>query len=233
MSNNFINKFYDNRSKNIAQLGFLGYLHDKLTKYEITRKDVALKLSPKNVSAVLDIGCDEGELLRRFKEDNPKTNIFGIDVCKKSVETCKEKFKDFKKNFSFQNIDDGLTFENEKFDLIFMIATLEHVFDPIFAIKEVARIIKPGGVFILEVPNIVFLPYRLKFLFGIRPRTSWGYGWDGGHIGYFTRKDLQKALKEENFIIEKTTGSGIFLNFRNWWGSLLLPNIIIKARKEI
>jgi hypothetical protein len=92
--------------------------------------------------------------------------------------------------------------------------------------------LKPGGKFIIEVPNIVFLPHRIKFLLGIRPRTSWGYGWDGGHLNYFTRTDLKKALEEEGLICEKITGSGIFFNLRSWWGALLLPNIIIKSAKK-
>jgi SAM-dependent methyltransferase len=232
MRNSFVENFYDKRSKNIKQLGILGFLHDKLERYEVTRRDVALNLSPKTGStSVLDIGCYEGNLLSKMKEINPEAKPFGVDVCQKAIEKCKEKFSNFSNNFSVQNIDSGLNFEDDEFDLIFMIATMEHVFDPIFAIKEVARILKPSGNFIVEVPNIVFLPYRIKFLLGIRPRTSWGYGWDGGHLNYFTRKDLKKALEKEGLVCQKITGSGIFFNLRKWWGSMLLPNIIIKTRK--
>lgn len=180
MTNNFFENFYDKRSRNIKQLEFLGYLHDKLTRYEITRKDIALNLaSSKRSTSVLDIGCFEGDLLLEVKKTSPKAQLFGVDVCQKAIKKCKSTFNNFSNNFSLQNIDNGLNFKNDKFDLVFMIATLEHVFDPIFTIKEIARILKPGGEFIVEVPNIVFLPYRIKFLLGIRPRTSWGVwlGW--------------------------------------------------------
>jgi SAM-dependent methyltransferase len=233
MKNSFFENFYDRRPKNIKQLGFLGFIHDKLVKYEITRKDVALSLAPKTGTvSILDIGCYEGSLLSEITKVNPKAEIFGVDVCQEAIEKCKNKFSNFSNNFSLQNIDNGLDFKDNEFDLIFMIATMEHVFDPIFAIKEVARVLKPGGEFIIEVPNIVFLPHRIKFFLGIRPRTSWGYGWDGGHLNYFTQKDLKEALEKEGFTCQKITGSGIFLNLRKWWGTLLLPNIIIKVKKQ-
>ncbi len=232
MKKGFVENFYENRSKNIEQLGFFGYLHNKLKKFEVHRSDAVLNLTKNGkFFSVLDIGCSEGPFLQKFKKLNPQAEIFGIDVSSKDIDFCRKKFDSSENNFSVQNIDNGLNFADNTFDLVIMIAVLEHVFDPIFAIKEIRRILKPTGVFIVEVPNIAFLPYRLKFIFGIRPRTSWGYGWDGGHLNYFTIKDLRNALKKEGLVPLVTTGSGIFLKLRKWWGSLLLPNIIIKTKK--
>ena len=232
MKNNSQNNFYEKRSGNIKQLGFLGFFYYKFQRFEIHRHDAAANLIEENLyKNILDIGCDKGDFLLKIKEDRKIGNIFGTDISTRLIEKCKEVFPDIKGNFSVQNIDNGLNFENDSFDLITMIAVLEHVFDPIFAIKEVARILKHRGIFIVEVPNVAFIRYRINLLFGIRPGTSWGYGWDGGHLGYFTRRDLKKLLKESGFEILNVTGSGIFLNFRKFWGNLLLPNIIIKVKK--
>ena len=56
-------------------------------------------------------------------------------------------------------------------------------------------------------------------------------GWDGGHLHYFIKKTLSKALTESGFKILKISGSGLFAKFRNWWPSLLTGDLVIKAQK--
>jgi 2-polyprenyl-3-methyl-5-hydroxy-6-metoxy-1,4-benzoquinol methylase len=211
----------------------LGYFYHKLNQFEVHRYDVVTNLARKNnYDTILDIGCYEGHLLEQISKKCHCKNIFGIDINKEGIEICKDTFPEFKDNFSLQSIDNETAFSNDSFDLITMVAVLEHVFDPLFSIEEVRRILKPGGTFIVEVPNIAFIKYRLNLLFGKRPRTSWDYGWDGGHLQLFTKKDLEKLLRQKGFTIMKSSGSGIFLNMRGWWPSLLLPNIIIQATKN-
>lgn len=234
MEKETIKKFYNETlQENIKQKGFLGFLFHKLKKFEIHRSEIVLNLtiSNKKYSDILDIGCDKGQLLEKISRKNECENIFGIDLNNNALEICKEKFPNFRSNFSCENIDETLSFENESFDLITMVAVLEHVFDPLRVINEINRILKKGGVYIVEVPNIAFIRYRFNLFFGIRPRTSWGYGWDGGHLHYFTIKDFKHLLESKGFEIINITGSGIFLKLRKWWPSLLLPNIIVKAKK--
>lgn len=227
-------KFYNEKvQKNVRQKGLLGYFYHKLNKLEVHRYDIVANLAgKKDYPNILDIGCYEGDLLEKIAKSCQCQNIFGTDMNKAGIELCKNKFPTQKENFSLQNIDEGLKFSNNFFDLITMVAVLEHVFDPLFAVEEIKRVLKPGGTFIVEVPNIAFIKYRLNLLFGKRPRTSWDYGWDGGHLQLFTKKDLEKLLKQKGFTLIKSTGSGIFLNLRSWWSSLLLSNIIIKAVKK-
>ena len=47
-----------------------------------------------------------------------------------------------------------LTFEDEEFDLIVTQDVMEHVFDPVTAFKEIARVLKPGGAHIFTVPIV-------------------------------------------------------------------------------
>lgn len=231
MKDKFYQNFYTQIAKNVNQKGILGWFYYRFKKFETHRLTMSLSLL-KNCyfRSILDIGCANGDLLKKIKKTQPTAEIFGTDVCEEAIIFCKKCFPEVANNFSVQNIDQGLNFNNNSFDAVVMIATLEHVLDPLFAFKEIKRILKPGGILILEVPNIAFIKYRLDLLFGIRPRTSWGYGWDGGHLNYFTRKDLRKALLNEKIKPLIITGSGIFLSLRKWWGNLLLPNIIIYAK---
>ncbi|MFH1457315.1 MAG: class I SAM-dependent methyltransferase [Patescibacteria group bacterium] len=231
---NYLNKFYDDKvGQEVKQEGWLGWLYHKLQKFEKHRSARVIELvSNEQYNSIIDIGCNRGNLLRRLKKKVNPEKISGIDISDVAIKDIKSVFTDIPENFSVHNIDTKTPFLDNSFDLVTMVAVLEHVFDPIVVIKEVHRIMKKDGVFIVEVPNIAFIKYRINLFFGKRPRTSWGYGWDGGHLQYFTRKDLVKFLEKTDFEIVKKTGSGIFYNIRKWWGSLLLPNIIIKAKKK-
>lgn len=158
--------------------------------------------------------------------------IYGTDIDEKILEVTKERFADYKIKTEFIYADWNSSFLiPEKVDIISMIAVVEHVFDPEKIVRNAYNWLNDWGLFIVQVPNIVVLQRRIAFLFGIRPRTSWDNGWDGWHIAYFTKSDLENLLQRNWFKIQKITWSWIFANMRNWWVSLLSPDIIILAEK--
>lgn len=104
---------------------------------------------------------------------------------------------------------------------------IEHIFEPRTLIKEINKVLKNEGLLIISSPNIrhwraiAYLTFKGKF-----PRTSSEKShkiqWDGGHIHYFTYKDIENLLRENGF--EIITQSNIFKE-------LFSVGIIIKARK--
>lgn len=110
---------------------------------------------------------------------------------KKIEELCTSDISKFK--FIEGSEYDPFPFQDNYFDTIVCIAVIEHVYDIFFLVKEIYRMLKPGGYIIAEVPNIGYLKYRIQFLLVKLPATSSPYnweeiGWDGGHIHYFTMK---------------------------------------------
>jgi 2-polyprenyl-3-methyl-5-hydroxy-6-metoxy-1,4-benzoquinol methylase len=57
------------------------------------------------------------------------------------------------------------------FDLITAIEVIEHVESPIGFLRNIGRLLAPGGVAVLTTPNVDCLPARLKFLFAGKIRT--------------------------------------------------------------
>jgi SAM-dependent methyltransferase len=60
-----------------------------------------------------------------------------------------------------------LPFDDERFDLIIMCETLEHLnFNPIPVLLEISRVLKTGGYFYIAMPNLTRLSNRIKLLLG-------------------------------------------------------------------
>ncbi|MBI4398232.1 MAG: class I SAM-dependent methyltransferase [Candidatus Omnitrophica bacterium] len=99
-------------------------------------------------------------------------------------------------------------FRENSVDLVVCSQVLEHLKKYKDAVREVRRILKPGGIFIAEVPyDILFGPYF--FLFNIHCFIK-GYWFDDplyrnrcGHINHFSRRSLRKLLEENGFRLKE------------------------------
>lgn len=92
------------------------------------------------------------------------------------------------------NLDNDFPFQDGQFDSVIAMMVVEHLYDPFHAMAEIARICRPGGTVIINLPNIAALKCRLSLLFGNMPVTSsqdWyeKRQWDGNHLHYFTVAD--------------------------------------------
>lgn len=106
---------------------------------------------PENAE-VLDIGCGGGKNLMRLLEKAPKGHVSGIDSSFRAV--------DFAYRFNEKAIREGrcsvyegsadvLPFNENKFDFILAEETFYFWKDPAACLKEVLRVLKPGGTFLI------------------------------------------------------------------------------------
>ncbi|KKO20381.1 MAG: two-component response regulator [Candidatus Brocadia fulgida] len=101
-----------------------------------------------------------------------------------------------------------LPYPDNSFDCITLIAVIEHLIDPYHSLKEITRVLKTGGTLIIGTPNVASFSNRIKLLLGKRPRTSFDAGWDGGHLLYFTPKELELLLTQHRFKIASRQATG-------------------------
>ncbi|VAW43510.1 hypothetical protein MNBD_CHLOROFLEXI01-2729 [hydrothermal vent metagenome] len=94
---------------------------------------------------VLDIGCGRGGLVEQLA--HPLEQIVGIDPDWLSLH---EHRLTLPRTVGFSN---DLPFAPATFDLAFASWVLEHLARPFFTFQSIARILKPGGVFIFITPN--------------------------------------------------------------------------------
>jgi SAM-dependent methyltransferase len=96
--------------------------------------------------------------------------------------------------FTRADLNDDYPFSNGEFDCTVAMMVIEHLFDPFHSFAEVARITRPGGKVLVNLPNIASIRCRLELLQGKMPVTSsvnWFETgeWDGNHLHYFTVSD--------------------------------------------
>jgi len=115
-------------------------------------------------AAVLDIGCRDGGL-RRFLP--PDVKYRGIDITPEFAGP----------DILIQDISAGIPFPDASFDHVFCIEVLEHVPSPYFTLGEIHRILRPGGVLTLSVPNPYHFKEILWNLFRVPDRQGHLYGW--------------------------------------------------------
>jgi len=138
-----------------------------------------------NKAAILDIGCNSGTTTNFFTAYG---TIVGLDILGKNVLYGRKHYP--KINFA---IGDGqyLPFANNSFDVVICLETLEHIFNPYLLVKEVHRVLKTNGIFILEVQDDSKIIWKL--IWWTWQKTT-GKIWRHSHFHKFNRKTLIKIL---------------------------------------
>lgn len=98
--------------------------------------------------SVLEAGCGVGAQTAVIAAQNPECRFTSIDISPASVEQARRKAEEIGlKNVTFQagNIFE-LPFADDSFDHVFLCFVLEHLPEPVKALKHLMRVLKPGGV---------------------------------------------------------------------------------------
>lgn len=98
---------------------------------------------------VLDLGCGPGSMTGKLLKI-PGIRLTGVDLSPAMIARARERFPHV--NYI---VDDAefMSFEDETFDVVFCSGVLHHLPSIEMALREVHRILKPGGIFIVREPN--------------------------------------------------------------------------------
>ena len=105
---------------------------------------------------LLDVPAGHGALAVRLQQVGYE--VYGCDLYPQIFDAKEIEIK-------AGNLDATLPYDDASFECVVCIEGLEHIENPANAIREFARLLKPGGTLVVSVPNIMNIEERLKWLF--------------------------------------------------------------------
>jgi SAM-dependent methyltransferase len=160
---------------------------------ELALRDAGFFAAEQKNSRILDIGCATGALLASLKKRG--WTVHGVEISGPQAEYCRGRGLPVS----------GLPLEEnhfpaESFDAVTASHLIEHINDPGAFVREVRRILKKGGRFYINTPNIGGFQARL---FGGRWRSA-----IFDHLYLFSRATLRALLERAGFRVERCSTWG-------------------------
>jgi 2-polyprenyl-3-methyl-5-hydroxy-6-metoxy-1,4-benzoquinol methylase len=165
MNNGQLRKFYDAVYRKGETKHYTKLL---LSKGKVTGEKLAVlnEMSWKGKD-VLDFGCGTGEVSSLIAKRGAKS-VLGIDYAPKAIEVANRLHQNQNLSFTCANVKNI----HGRFDVVIALGTLEHMDNPLAALKKLKSLLKPKGSIIITVPNWVnargYMLMTLQGLFGAR-----------------------------------------------------------------
>jgi len=177
-------------------------IYDNMEEIPRTNKLYALSCIPKSGTLkVIDIGCGTGmnsQVIRSYGH-----SVIGIDISESAIN------KYVAKGFEgyTMDIEKSISFSPNSFDLAFCSEVIEHCTNPLFVLKDIFRILKPGGKLVLSTPNSAFWAYRLFSLLGYTVSELQ----HPKHFSFFSKRSLNCIINESGFKITAAMGRNMYI----------------------
>jgi SAM-dependent methyltransferase len=152
---------------------------------------------------ILDVGCGTGaniEMLRQYGEVN------GVDISEEALAFCRARGIDKVKLGAAEE----LPYEDQSFDLVTALDVVEHLDNDTAGLKEMRRVLKPGGRLVIFVPAFMFL-------WGVQDDIS-------NHRRRYTLQQLCKVVSGAGFKINRAT----YINI-TFFAPILLGRLLMRA----
>ncbi|MBI5158741.1 class I SAM-dependent methyltransferase [Candidatus Micrarchaeota archaeon] len=155
------------------------------------------QLSPKKGERILDIGFGSGVLLERIAALG--ADAFGADISEESVKYAKKKIPSAKLFVS--GAEDLGCFQDYFFDKVVCTHLIEHLTAPEKCLREIHRVLKKGGVAVVETPNYLSIWPLGEFLFD-KFMAKQNYSLRDQHISKLDYFSLIRLVKKTGFKVE-------------------------------
>lgn len=190
---------------------------------ELNRPDIIkiMKFIKRNfikTGRLLEIGCADGAL--GYSIIQAGWHVDGIELSEKAANIARKKGLDV----FVANVEDSIPIDSNMYDIVVAGEVIEHIFDTDYFLREIHRVLKKRGIFIVTTPNLASITNRLFLLFGKYPRfVEYRVSKESaGHIRYYTFKKLIEQLVENDFIILKKQSPNILMPMSR------VPNLLKK-----
>lgn len=98
----------------------------------------------------LSVGCGPAVFLREMAQKHPDLEVVGVDVSSARIRDAEARLRGVANARACQGNAMSLPFESNSFDVVFCRFLIEYLPDKSLAVREMARICKPGGTILLQ-----------------------------------------------------------------------------------
>ncbi len=166
--------------------------------------------------SIVDIGCGEGIALEKLTGLFPGNEVVGVDLELENIEICREHGL----TAVYSNVYE-LALPTARFDVAICIDVLEHLTRPEDGVKELYRILRPGGRLIIVIPND-----RNFFLSRLALGMIKEAFYDAGHERQWRPREVAGLLERTGFGI----AAGRSIPFLLWHTSL--HHVIVAEKRS-
>jgi len=146
-------------------------------------------VTPDGQQRVLDIGCGAGNMFHHLARYG---SVVGVDNNPRPLAVARERGYDV-----HDGLAEDLPFDDESFDLVSLLDTVEHCDDDMAVLRECYRVCAPGGHLVVTVPAFMWL---------------WSYNDElNAHQRRYTAKELEEKLARIGFRIRRMTYNNFFV----------------------
>jgi ubiquinone/menaquinone biosynthesis C-methylase UbiE len=150
---------------------------------------------------ILELGCGTGIDINVIANEKKGSQCFGSDISHQSIKICDHITKLFSNDIRFFVADThSLPLRSGTFDLVFSQGLVEHFKAPESVIAEQARVLRGGGILIVNVPQKYTGYTRMKKL--AMKNGKWDLGWETE----FSYSDLKKVGRKLGLIGKEVIG---------------------------
>ena len=151
---------------------------------------------------ILDIGCGTGgnlETLSTFGKAE------GVDISREALDFCRAR--------GLENVREGaaetLPYSGASFDLVTALDVVEHLDDDVAGLREMRRVLRPGGRLLLFVPAFMFL-------WGVQDDVS-------HHRRRYTLPELRQKLEQAGMKVDRASYANI-----TFFGPILVGRLFMR-----
>jgi len=196
-----------------SPIHFAPFIHRRKIRRDVSR---ILRLAGgRTLKSVVDLGCGDAERLAQIGERlGGEAELVGVDLQPDAARA--EALRARGVRLVQANIEGELdVLRDGGHDLIVSCQTLEHLYDPASALEVVARKLAPGGLLLIETPNIGGIDYALF------KRRFWGMYHIPRHFHVFSTGSLRRVVERAGLSVVRQgfiPSGSMILSIRNALG---------------
>ena len=198
---------------------------DDFHKRSLRYPDIVETIVKVRPQKLLDVGCGSGYLANLLKSRVADLIVDGLDISRVALDRAKQQLH----AFWHINIDqEDFPLKPESYDTAVCVEVLEHLYDPEHALKEIYRVLQPGGRAIVTVPNLAYWRFRLDLMRGRIPLPAA----DQRHLHQFNLSSFRRTLVQGGFQIVYIRGHAVRFPYLASWKPELFSDILIATVRK-